>query len=250
MSSRAMPVGCAVFQRRKLLRRLQEVDLSPDEAWALLDRVQTHTSSAADRERLAHRIRVTTAVTEQLRAEPAEPEPPAPGERRIIGWLGLRVGRGSIPRLLRTRKRRASGACAPGRCCSTGQLLEVLAATRSRVASHAPQRPAGLCLRPDHGGMSCRRVLASVQLRAPTRADLSWRGRDTAIPPRGQGHPSGRPIRGQPLRIAERLPEGPLARRREHQERRHCRGLLTGDAGPHVRHRDPSGIYVRAGRAT
>ena len=71
-------MGCAVFQRRKLLRRLQEVDLSPDEAWALLDRIQTHTSSAADRERLAHLIRVTTAVTEQLRAAPAEPEPPAP----------------------------------------------------------------------------------------------------------------------------------------------------------------------------
>jgi DNA-binding transcriptional MerR regulator len=72
------PVGCAVFQRLKLLRRLQEVDLSPDEAWALLDRVQTHTSSADDRERLAHLIRVTTAVTDDLRAEPAEPEPPAP----------------------------------------------------------------------------------------------------------------------------------------------------------------------------
>ena len=64
-------MGCAVFQRRKLLRRLQEVDLSPDEAWALLDRIQTHTSSAADRERLAHLIRVTTAVTEQLQAAPA-----------------------------------------------------------------------------------------------------------------------------------------------------------------------------------
>jgi DNA-binding transcriptional MerR regulator len=67
-----------VLQRRKLLRRLQEVDLSPDEAGALLDRVQTHTSSAEDRERLAHLIRVTTAVTDQLRAAPAEPEPPAP----------------------------------------------------------------------------------------------------------------------------------------------------------------------------
>ena len=67
-----------MFQRRKLLRRLQEVDLSPDGAWTLLDRVQTHTSSADDRERLAHLIRVTTAVTEQLRAELAEPELPAP----------------------------------------------------------------------------------------------------------------------------------------------------------------------------
>jgi hypothetical protein len=67
-----------VFQRRKLLRRLQEVDLSPAGAWALLDRVQTHTSSAEDRERLAHLIRVTTAVTDHLRADSAEPEPPAP----------------------------------------------------------------------------------------------------------------------------------------------------------------------------
>jgi hypothetical protein len=74
----ATPVGCAVFQRLKLLRRLQDVKLSPDEAWALLDRVQTNTSSAEDRERLAHLIRVTTAVTEQLQAAPAAPELPAP----------------------------------------------------------------------------------------------------------------------------------------------------------------------------
>jgi hypothetical protein len=70
------PVGCAVFQRRKLLRRLQEVNLSPDEAWALLDRVTTHTSSAEDRERLAHLIRVTTAVADQIRAEPDGQTPP------------------------------------------------------------------------------------------------------------------------------------------------------------------------------
>jgi len=40
----------AVLQRLKLLRRLQEVKRSPEEAWALLDRVNTHTSSADDRE--------------------------------------------------------------------------------------------------------------------------------------------------------------------------------------------------------
>ena len=67
-----------MWQRRKLLRRLQEVDLSPDEAGALLARVQTHTSSAEDREQLARLIRVTTAVTEQLQAAPAASEPPAP----------------------------------------------------------------------------------------------------------------------------------------------------------------------------
>jgi len=61
---------CAVLQRLKLLRRLQAVKLSPDEAWALLERVKTHTSSADDREQLAHLIRVTLEGTAQLRAEP------------------------------------------------------------------------------------------------------------------------------------------------------------------------------------
>jgi hypothetical protein len=59
-----------VFQRLKLLRRLQEVKLSPNEAWALLERVKTNTSSAADRAQLAHLIRVTLEVTDQLRAVP------------------------------------------------------------------------------------------------------------------------------------------------------------------------------------
>jgi hypothetical protein len=62
---------CTVLQRLKLLRRLQEVDIgSPQEALALLERVTTHTSSADDRERLAHLIRVTTEVTGHLRAAP------------------------------------------------------------------------------------------------------------------------------------------------------------------------------------
>jgi len=66
-----------VLQRLKLLRRLQEVDLgSPQEALALLERVTTHTSSAADRERLAHLIRVTTEVTDHLWATPDEQTPP------------------------------------------------------------------------------------------------------------------------------------------------------------------------------
>jgi hypothetical protein len=69
-------VECAVFQRLKLLRRLQEVKLSPDEAWALLERVKTHTSSATDREQLADLIRVTLEVTDQLRAEPDVQTPP------------------------------------------------------------------------------------------------------------------------------------------------------------------------------
>ena len=65
-----------MFQRLKLLRRLQEVQLSPDEAWALLERVTTHTSSADDREQLAHLIRVTLEVTDHLRADPDVQTPP------------------------------------------------------------------------------------------------------------------------------------------------------------------------------
>jgi len=65
-----------MFQRLKLLRRLQEVQLSPDEAWALLERVKTRTSSADDRTQLAHLIRVTLEVTDQLRAEPDVQTPP------------------------------------------------------------------------------------------------------------------------------------------------------------------------------
>ena len=65
-----------MFQRLKLLRRLQEVKLSPDEAWALLERVKTNTSSTDDREQLAHLIRVTLEVTDHLRADPAVQTPP------------------------------------------------------------------------------------------------------------------------------------------------------------------------------
>ena len=70
-----------MFQRLKLLRRLQEVRLSPDEAWALLDRIKTNMSSADDREQLAHLIRITTEVTDQIRAEPDVQTPP------VSQWL-------------------------------------------------------------------------------------------------------------------------------------------------------------------
>ena len=69
-----------MFQRLKLLRRLQEVKRSPDEAWALFERVKTHTSSAEDREQLAHLIRVTLEVTDHLRAAP-DMQTPSVSER-------------------------------------------------------------------------------------------------------------------------------------------------------------------------
>jgi hypothetical protein len=70
-----------VFKRLKMLRRLQEIEIeSPEEAMALLERVQTTTSSAQDRECLAHLIRVTAEVTDQLRTGPDVP--PAPASKR------------------------------------------------------------------------------------------------------------------------------------------------------------------------
>ncbi len=73
--------GTSRVMRQRLLNQLHEVNLSPSEAWGLLERVQTDTSSADDRERLAHLIRVTTAVTDQLRAEPGAPTPPVSARR-------------------------------------------------------------------------------------------------------------------------------------------------------------------------
>ena len=89
-----------MFQRLKLLRRLQEVHLSPEEAWALLDRVKTHTSSTEDRERLAHLIRVTTAVTEQLRADPDVQTPP------VSQWLSPQRTAKRTRQLAKTARRR------------------------------------------------------------------------------------------------------------------------------------------------
>jgi hypothetical protein len=40
-----------MLSRLKLLKRLREVDLRLEEAWALMDRVKTHTSRAEDHER-------------------------------------------------------------------------------------------------------------------------------------------------------------------------------------------------------
>ena len=85
-----------MFQRLKLLRRLQEVKLSPDEAWALLERVKTNTSSADDRERLAHLMQVTTEVTDHIRAQPDVQTPP--GSQRLS------------PRRKATRKRQLAQA--------------------------------------------------------------------------------------------------------------------------------------------
>jgi len=67
--------GTSRVMKQRLLNQLHEVTLSPSEAWGLLERVKINTSSAEDRERLAHLIRVTTQMTDQLRAELDVPTP-------------------------------------------------------------------------------------------------------------------------------------------------------------------------------
>ena len=89
-----------MFQRLKLLRRLQEVKLSPDEAWALLDRVKTNMSSADDREQLAHLIRITTEVTDHIRAEPDAQTPP------VSQWLSPKQKAKRTRQLAKAARRR------------------------------------------------------------------------------------------------------------------------------------------------
>lgn len=47
----SIQVESAVLRRRRLLKGLQEVNLSPEEAQELMQRVETNTCSAEDRDR-------------------------------------------------------------------------------------------------------------------------------------------------------------------------------------------------------
>ena len=70
-----------MLRRLKLLKRLQDVTLSPEEAQALRHRVETNTCSTEDRDRLAQVIRATTQVSDQLLAPSPLPEQAAPGRK-------------------------------------------------------------------------------------------------------------------------------------------------------------------------
>jgi hypothetical protein len=101
-------------QRLKLLKRLQDVNLSPEEAEVLLERVQNHDASAKDRDRLAQVIRTTTQVSaELLRAsawrEEGVLQRPSPA-RRI--QVGAHTRRRAAPRW--RRRTGARGGQSPG----------------------------------------------------------------------------------------------------------------------------------------
>lgn len=73
----SIQVESTVLRRHKLLKRLLDVNLSPDEAQVLMQRVKMNTCSADDRDRLAQVIRATTEVSNQLLALSPLLEPPA-----------------------------------------------------------------------------------------------------------------------------------------------------------------------------
>ena len=73
-------VESAVLRRLKLLQHLQDVPLRPEESQTLMQRVDTNTCSAEDRDLLAQVIRATTQVAAQL-LDPSPPPDPRVSER-------------------------------------------------------------------------------------------------------------------------------------------------------------------------
>lgn len=67
-----------MLRRLTLLKRLQDVNLRPEEAQALMQRVETNTCSAEDRDLLAQVIRTTTQVAAQLLDPSPQPAPRVP----------------------------------------------------------------------------------------------------------------------------------------------------------------------------
>ena len=63
-----------MLRHLKRLQRLQAVNLSPEEAQVLMQRVETNTCSTEDRDRLAQVIRATPQVADQLLAPSPLPE--------------------------------------------------------------------------------------------------------------------------------------------------------------------------------
>ncbi len=73
-------VESAVLRRLTLLKHLQDVPLRPEESQALMQRVDTNTCSAEDRDLFAQVIRATTQVAAQL-LDPSPPPDPRVSER-------------------------------------------------------------------------------------------------------------------------------------------------------------------------
>jgi hypothetical protein len=73
-----------VLRRLKLLKRLQEVHLSPEAGLALIQRVETNSDSAEDRDILIKVMRATQAAQQFVEASPlpVQPSPERKAKRK------------------------------------------------------------------------------------------------------------------------------------------------------------------------
>ena len=73
-----------MLRRLKLLKRLQEVHLSPEAGLALLQRVETNSDSAEDRDILIKVIRATQAAQQFVEVSPlpVQPSPERKAKRK------------------------------------------------------------------------------------------------------------------------------------------------------------------------
>lgn len=89
----SIQVASAVRQRLKLLKRLQQVNLSPEEGLALMQRVESNSCSAADYERLIEVIRATMEVSQQLSQELPVPRSSSPQRKAKRKRQGAKASR-------------------------------------------------------------------------------------------------------------------------------------------------------------
>jgi hypothetical protein len=67
-------VESAMLRRLKLLKRLQDVQLSPEAGLALIQRVETNSDSAEDQAIVIKAIRATQAAQQLAEASPLPPQ--------------------------------------------------------------------------------------------------------------------------------------------------------------------------------
>jgi hypothetical protein len=71
----SVPVESAVLRSLKVVKRLQDIQLSPEAGLALMQRVETNSDSAEDRANLITVIRATQAAQQLAEASPQPPQP-------------------------------------------------------------------------------------------------------------------------------------------------------------------------------
>jgi hypothetical protein len=77
----ALEVGAVVFRRLKLLKYLHQINLSPEDTWALIRRLETESCRAEDYEVLIRTVRAHMELSADLLAASPVVEPSSPGNK-------------------------------------------------------------------------------------------------------------------------------------------------------------------------